>query len=185
MHFRLILASLPLLFSAANVSAEVNEEIEETYYDVEHEEGDSLSQSITAASPIEGGFHGYTKWNVKWRYNWQYDDEECWITNVTVDYSATITLPELYTDDPKAQRRFDKYMVSLREHEEGHVDNGRAAAEEIEEAILNMDARPTCEMLKQDANALGHSIVKRGNRADKEYDRVTGHGRTQGARVGD
>ncbi|WP_170113335.1 DUF922 domain-containing Zn-dependent protease [Ahniella affigens] len=185
MRFRLILAALPLLGSATLALAEVNEELDETYYEVEHEEGDSLSEAITAASPIEGGYHGYTEWHVKWRYTWSYDSESCWITDVTVDFSATLTLPELYTDDPRAERRFDRYMTALREHEEGHVDNGRQAAEEVEEGILNMDARPNCKALERDANALGLMIVKRGNRRDKEYDRATDHGRTQGARVND
>lgn len=185
MRFRMILAALPLLGSATLVSAEVNEETEETYYEVEHEEGDSLSDAITDASPIEGGYHGYTKWYVSWRFKWEYDADSCWITDVTVNFSATVTLPELYTDDPRAERRFNRYLTALREHEEGHIDNGRQAAEEVDEAVLDMDARPNCKTLERDANTLGRQIVKAANRRDKEYDRITDHGRTQGARVND
>lgn len=185
MRFRLAMILLSLVVAQTSARAEINEEVAETYYDVEHEEGDSLRAVIGDASPIEGGYHGYTKWNLKWSFSFDWDDESCWVSDVTVNMSATITLPELYTDDPSAQRRFDRYIVALREHEEGHVDTARLAAEEIEEAVLNMDARPTCKILGRDANALSQAIVKRGNQRDKDYDRRTDHGRTQGARVGD
>ena len=173
---------LVLTFAAGPLSAEVIENVEYEYYDVEHERGESLRSAITAASPIEGRYHGYTKWNVRWRFNWKYDaDGTCWITRVKVNLDATITLPEIYTDDHRAQARFDEYIEALLGHEEGHLENGRQAAEEVESEIGDMDAYDSCSELEAAANALGKQAVARGNRRDKAYDKRTGHGRTEGA----
>jgi predicted secreted Zn-dependent protease len=45
-----------------------------------------------------------------------------------------------------------------------------------------MSAYPTCEQLGLAANAAAHQVIKIYNQRDIEYDRVTRHGRTQGAR---
>jgi len=184
---RLLVSTLILAAMAGPVAAEVNEEIDYAYYDVYHEHGESVSKAITRDTTVGKGkgFHGYTEWLVNWKFKWRYDDDSCWITDVTVDLTGTITLPELHTDDPAAQVRFDRYLEALQAHEENHLANGREAAEEIDEAIADMDARESCDELEADANALGHEIVRAANRRDKDYDKRTGHGRTEGARITD
>ncbi|MBK8283718.1 MAG: DUF922 domain-containing protein [Ahniella sp.] len=173
---------LVLTLAAGPLAAEVIENVDYEYYDVEHERGEPLRSTITAASPIEDGFHGYTKWYVRWRFNWQYDsDGTCWITTVKVNLDATITLPELYTDDHRAQARFDEYIEALQGHEEGHLANGRQAADEVESELGDMEAYDSCGELEAAANTLAKQVVARGNRRDKAYDKRTGHGRTEGA----
>lgn len=179
-------ALLPILLVLSAPVAAVEENVDYVYYDVHHESGESLPQAITSASTVGKGkgFHGYTEWFVRWQFRWRYDERSCWITDVDVTLDATITLPELYTDDARAQARFDRYIAALTEHEEGHLANGRQAAEEVAESIADLE-RNTCAELEADANAIGKARVKAANARDKAYDKRTQHGRTEGAWITD
>ena len=42
----------------------------------------------------------------------------------------------------------------------------------------------SCEELEATANALGHQAIDDGKAQDKQYDATTGHGKTQGASIG-
>lgn len=171
------------LGAAATVRAEVEESVEYEHYGVDASEG-PLRQALTAASPIrEDGktFHGHTQWFVKWRYWWDEDDYGCEINRVAVDFDATITLPELEYASDDNQALFDEYIEALDEHELGHVQNGRDAAYEVDAELMELGAMDSCAELETEANALGRRIVKRYNQADRDYDKETGHGRTQGA----
>lgn len=155
------------------------------YYGVGQQAGIPLLQALDRATPIrENGqtFHGYTQWNIQWRYRWhQQPDGRCRLTQNTTTLSAQITLPELRQAEPATQRAFAPYFEALRLHELGHVDLARIAARKIDTGVLALPEMGSCEQLEQNTNQLGLQLLEQARQANREYDRATGHGRTQGA----
>jgi predicted secreted Zn-dependent protease len=167
--------------------ANVNEQFNYDYYTVNAEPNRTLLSVITEASPIhENGhtFHGHTSWYVKWHFHWhQAADGRCRMTKVDTDLTATIQLPRLVNPTASQEEQFNRYLDALRTHELGHYENGKEAANEVDQAILALPEMESCKKLESAANDLGHSILKQHNEKDVQYDAETQHGKTQGARL--
>ena len=76
---------------------------------------------------------------------------------------------------------WDTYYAALFDHELGHRNLGSRAAAEIENQVLNMGTRDSCEQLESDANEIGKSVIARYSRFEKDYDLTTNHGLNTGA----
>ncbi|RYF70781.1 MAG: DUF922 domain-containing protein [Comamonadaceae bacterium] len=148
----------------------------------------SLRQALNAATPITEGvqrFHGYTRWHVRWTFRWQPEPTSgrCRITEVTTRLRSEVQLPELRTASPDQRALFDRYLSALSLHEQGHVQFGRDAARAIDEGIAQLPIAPDCATLEREANALGHRLLREHTEREKEYDRNTRHGASQGAKL--
>ncbi len=166
-------------------SAEVSEQLAYESYRVPHAPGRTLSASIKAVSPFrsEGSiFHAYTAWKINWRFQWQKDgDGLCRISSTTTNIKLTVTTPELISNDPEARRTFEAHKQKLLFHENGHVKISRDAAYTIDHAIQSMPPQPDCKQLGASANALGRQLMAEASARNRDYDRETSHGKTQGA----
>lgn len=172
-----------LLLSCGLARAEVVEDLDYEYYDVDASEG-WLGDAINAATPIRQNgkrFHGYTKWQVNWRYWWDQDSEGCTINRTEVKATGKITLPQLVDSTDENQEYFDEYIENLEAHELGHYEFAQTAAAEIDEFLLDLDTMDTCDEVQREANAGAREILDGYIRDEKQYDVDTGHGRTQGA----
>lgn len=178
-------ALLPLLWLALSAHAEVQERLQEQYYDLQVASGESLSRAINQASPIRQNgqiYHAYTRWQVQWNFWWREQrDGRCQIDLTRTRLSATITLPRLGGGDAQQRQRFEQYLGALREHELGHYRIGQAAAAEIDAALLATPEYPSCTELQQQANQRANAVLQRHVEHERRYDRDTGHGRSQGA----
>ena len=167
--------------------AAVAEEHAERPYPVSAQPGDTLRQALNAATPIsvEGKrFHGYTRWNVRWTFRWQSDASgRCRITEVSTRPRTEVQLPELRRATPEQRALFDRYLPALSRHEQGHVQFGRDAARAIDQGIAQLPAERDCATLERQANALGHRLLREHAEREKQYDRDTRHGASQGARL--
>ena len=176
-----------MLLASSAALAEVTEEHAEQPYTVDIQPGQALRQALNAATPIrEGGqrFHGYTHWNVHWKFWWRHDAAgRCRITRVHTRLSTRIQMPELHTGSGAQHARFARYARALRQHEQGHVQFGRQAAQSIDQGIAALPEAPDCPTLERQANALGHRLLAAQAALEKAYDRDTRHGATQGAQV--
>lgn len=165
--------------------ADLNVALSYQYYGVGQPAGMPLLQALDRATPIrENGqvFHGHTQWNIQWNYRWhQQPDGRCQLTQNNTTLSAKVTLPELRQAEPAAKRAFAPYFEALRLHELGHVDLARIAARKIDAAILALPQMDSCTQLEQSANQQGLQLLEQARHSHREYDRTTGHGRTQGA----
>lgn len=165
--------------------AEVLEQLTTREYAVTADAAVPLLRLLDGATPIrEHGkvFHGYTKWYVKWNYRWnEAPDGSCRITRVDTSVEGTITLPKLVGGTGAQRARFDTYLTALRTHEEGHYAFARQAGREIDGKIAALPAMRTCKVLEAEANGLGYRILDTYTTREKQYDRDTDHGRTQGA----
>jgi predicted secreted Zn-dependent protease len=167
------------------VAAEVTAAISYKTYAVDHKAGTPILRALNNASPIrENGeiFHGYTSWNIKWRFWWnQEPNGRCSFTRINTSLTSVITLPELVSSDQRASIVFSNYLDSLRQHELGHVEIARATARKIDDTIMTLPPMDSCPLLEQTANRLGQQLLEQARQEEQSYDRVTRHGRTQGA----
>lgn len=175
------------LAAAGAAQAAVEEENIQRPYVVSPQPDETLRQALHAATPItvDGRrFHGYTRWNVRWNYRWWREGSgRCAITQVTTRLRTEVQLPELQGATPAQQAAFDRYLQALSQHEQGHVQIGRDAAQAIDQGIAQLPAASDCTTLERDANALGHRLLKEHTERDKQYDERTRHGATQGAQL--
>jgi predicted secreted Zn-dependent protease len=179
------LAALALLQGPA--SATVFQEHSQRPYPVQVAPGQTLRQALQAATPIvvDGRrFHGYTRWDVRWNYRWWREASgRCRITEVTTRLTTEVQLPQLRGATPPQQASFDRYLRALSQHEQGHVQVGRDAAQAIDQGIARLPAAADCATLERQADALGRRLLQEHVEREKQYDRDTGHGTSQGARL--
>ena len=175
------------LVCAGTAHAAVTEEHIQQPYPVRAQPGETPRKALNAATPItvDGQrFHGYTRWNVRWTFRWWREASgRCAITEVTTRLRTEVQLPELRSGTPAQQAFFDQYLRALSHHEEGHVRFGRDAAQAIDQGIAALPAAPDCATLERQANALGHRLLREHAEREKQYDRDTRHGASQGARL--
>lgn len=129
-------------------------------------------------------YDALTTWFTRWRYTWESGLNSCKITGVKTSVEVLHRYPKWVNKaeaDPALQHRWERYMANLKTHENGHKDIGIAAADEIETAIGQMPPARGCRALEAAANGLGQEILERYRALEADYDRQTGHGRTQGA----
>ena len=157
------------------------------YYSIRGTSENDLRREMSAKGPIGTGgrFDAFTRWNIRWRYSYRQAGGLCRIDAVTTDVTVTMTLPR-WDDESAApdrlQKRWREYVTALTTHENGHRQNGLDAAHEIDRRIAALPAQANCSALGAAANALGDEIIRNHKQRDLDYDRTTGHGRTQGAR---
>lgn len=173
---------------AIPAQAAVSEDFAIRYYAVDARKGRSLDDALAASSPISATgpsgqrFHGYTEWYVKWSWRHRFEaDGRCRITSVDVALTGSMLLPRLTGGTVRQNTVFDRYLTSLREHEEGHRRIAQEAARDIERTLLSLPEYPDCRRLEAEANARARARLDEHVEREKSYDRDTGHGRTQGA----
>ena len=181
---RAFLAAILLCAAPAWASPVINKQT--VYYMAFPLNANDLMRALSSRSPIRQGshvYHGNTDWSVDWRFSLQPVAGGCKLENIRVTLNIKYTLPQL---DPRVRdgatvARFRKFSEALSRHEHNHGKNGVAAANEVEKALRTLLPKRDCHTLEATANALGHRIVDKYAKKDREYDRLTGHGRTEGA----
>lgn len=162
----------------------------QSYYSISGRNAADLRTQINALGPVINGKHfdSKTSWHVNWRYEWHYDNPSqspCYVTRVVVTADIVTTAPMWVNKsvaDMLLQNKWDTYLVNLKNHENGHINNGKRAAIEIENAMLNMPPKSNCRELNAALDNKGYEIIHEHNLWDIQYDADTNHGRNQGAR---
>lgn len=186
MHKLLLLG---LLTASASSSAEVSEELTYGHYEAKASPGRSLAEILNDSSPFRPQgkvFHSATGWNVDWQFQTRsLPDGKCRIVRVATHLSGHIDLPKLVDADAGIEARFDGYLRALRVHELGHFAIGKEAAVAVDRKLRALPVMPSCEALESTARDLGARILGEYEAKGNRYDVETGHGRTQGAWLGD
>ncbi|MFW2570237.1 DUF922 domain-containing Zn-dependent protease [Legionella sp. 29fVS95] len=186
---RLFFSSFLIFFfsNAAFSSYSINEV--KNYYQISGNTEQTLREQMGELGPVIKGLHydAQTIWYVTWNYNWHYNhpsQNPCYVKNVTVSVNVTSILPAWSNQNsstPYLQNKWNTYLNNLSKHEEGHGNNGKRAAMEIEQALLNTPAMPNCNALKAELNMKAKEIISKHNTWDTQYDMDTNHGKNQGA----
>ena len=119
----------------------------------------------------------------KWYVYPRKTEEGCEIESYEVYLDITYTIPT-WVDRERAGKRlrryWDAYIAKLWIHEEGHGDIALEIAKEISKVISTPRTGPDCETLVEDALNRGKNFLD-ASTAQRDYDRETKHGATQGA----
>lgn len=158
-----------------------------TFYDATPTSRQTLLATLLQASTITSNgrkFIGYTDWWLDWRYTTREQNGSCGVDSVKTQVMITYTMPRL-TRSPAipadVHATFKAFYARLLAHEEGHADHGVFAAREIESALVKLPWQANCQLLQPMTRMTAEAIIDKYKQRDKDYDHVTGHGKTQGA----
>lgn len=170
-------AASPRLLAAAP-AVEAFDNVSLKGYEVRGRNVRSVRASINAGKPADsaGARHDAgTYWT--YRFALTGTNGRCDPTMAVVTYSAMVVLPDLATvDDMNRNDRaaWNAYFAALVLHETNHLRIAEAGARGIQQA---MRAAPDCAAAQAIAASENQAVAA----ASAEYDRLTRHGRTEGA----
>ncbi len=149
------------------------------YYDIVGATETQLRDQLNAFGPV--GYDGYkadstTRWYIAWQWPTN-PDGSCRLSKVAVSHKITVIFPRWNPPQGASGKliaKWEKYLSALAEHEIGHVSLVVAKLQRVKEAL----GSATCKT----ANRVGEAVLSEIRKADIDYDTVTNHGATQGAR---
>ncbi|MBO9497893.1 MAG: DUF922 domain-containing protein [Novosphingobium sp.] len=145
------------------------------YYDVTGTTPAEIRASIDAARPRDPndrkGVDGLTSWefNVVWKVD---EKGRCVTTLADLNFHATVRVPRLVDGDapPEMRARFERYLQSLLEHEDGHVRYAWDHRADVAAAINKAGCTGAARAAQRATDAIAaHDIA---------YDKATDHGAT-------
>lgn len=185
-YLKMLLIILMLL-SSALLSAEPRISVRTNYYNLYSTTASGLRAEMNRKGIrwTDGKtYDAFASWYVSWRYEYYTNSGRCALEYIDVSVEIEYTLPKWVTQfmgGKETRIKWLKYIDALKKHEHGHGDIGISAANDIEKALLRLGSNPSCRALGEEANAIGYRILDNYGKREVEYDRSTGHGRTQGA----
>jgi predicted secreted Zn-dependent protease len=170
---------------AAAAEPTISEEL--SHYDVVGASPAELVAEMNALGPIDSNdgkkVWAKTRWHVNWQHAYHTEASTCSLDKVSVNLRIDYTYPRWKNEsdaDEATRNVWNPFILALQKHERQHGQHGIDAAHEIEKEIESLEGRRTCDALREAADALGHSIVKKHAGRDIEYDQRTHHGRDEG-----
>lgn len=156
--------------------------IKESYYPVK---GDTIDELVAQTEHIKDKWAAYTEWYTSWAY-WTEEAESgqsCGVMSGETEVEVTMRLPNWRKPkdvDPAVEAEWQRFMQSLRLHEQGHVTIAAQGGDAIDDRLDEGFDAPTCEEAGQTADATASVIFERYAKSSKRYDKETEHGLTQG-----
>ena len=142
---------------------------------------DAMEQWAASNSP--DGYWAGTRF--RWHADWDYRlSGKCRLTAASVSVRTVMTLPRwsIPADAPTyVVTRWKRFIEALTLHEDGHVAQGIQTGNEILVALKTVPGAATCKRLVSVLQRTFERSKELGEARNTEYDRVTDHGRTQGA----
>jgi predicted secreted Zn-dependent protease len=125
-----------------------------------------------------------TEWYVSWQASYSASGGTCQCINFSTATTITITLPKWIapTNTPADVRAaWAKYVAALEVHEAGHADLAIAAAEEMHKRVKEISSDLDCNTLRTTVQNECQAALDSHRAQERDYDRKTRHGATQGA----
>jgi predicted secreted Zn-dependent protease len=129
-------------------------------------------------------YDSVTSWHVTWDYEQERSLQSCSAEAFQATAEITIRYPKWVRTEGAPQEladKWDAYLASLIEHEEGHRNMVVEAVEDLTRAVALLPDAPTCAELDRRVRSLCHERMAKLNSDAKEYDAATLHGAEQGA----
>lgn len=162
----------------------VTEPVKEELYRVN---GSSILDVIGSInSQLVGGFAAYAGVNIF--YEMQTNSSlfgSCTLKSIKVTTRPYVKIPDWKssgTFEASMLPNWLRYIEALRIHENGHIDIGVAGAANFAQKFSypNVVKASNCTQLEQTVRAIYDAEIAKLNQENKDYDRITGHGKTQG-----
>lgn len=156
------------------------------FYEIFPSDISSLNQELDLKAHTKADnklYRAQTQWQIELSYQWEAVGDNCRISNVDTVLNVTYTMPKLFSDglDQGIEAKFNRYYKALMNHENGHKQQGLQAAKELSLIIRNMPSMSSCKKLQQRVSEKSNMVIKKYQELDKDFDRYTVHGRSQGA----
>lgn len=158
--------------------------ISEDNYEIYGSNAEELRDLIKSKGPIENGdrYDAFTQRHVQWKYQAESDGKTCKLTDIKVTADIIYHLPNWKNKaeaNTNLQHTWENYYSHLHAHEDGHAENGKAAAFEIDAMLHQLPSMNNCNELFKVANTNAQNIIQKYDQKDKDYDNKTQHGKTQ------
>lgn len=151
-----------------------------TTYPVEGRTPRAIRSSMNLGRPSEseggGRFDSVTRWSYATRWR-QSGPDQCLADTGEVTMTTTIILPDLISREQLSAREraaWDVYFERLTTHELNHVRIATLGAQRMQAAIR---AATSCEQMQTEQRRISAEVRD----ASREYDRITEHGKREGA----
>ena len=190
MHKKIAAGIMLGLFASTNALAQrasINERVE--FYGIQGRSAEQLVREMRTKSPPPafGGptYFARAETYFTWDLNLEtLDDGSCGIEAFEVKVDVLYTLPK-WTDKERGSKRlvqyWDEFEKNLFIHEQGHGDIALEIAVDMAQAIAKTESSEACKDLIDTASENANLVLKESRSRQREYDKETGHGKTQGA----
>ena len=144
---------------------------------------------MSERGPVEKDGKRYfakTDWIIKWQYRYENRQGRAVLTQVSVTVDVNYELPHWQqpaTAGGRLGAEWARFSTALTTHERGHADNAIQHAKKLEAKLRQHGPFANREAMEAFVAAEGNQCVAEANAADLEYDRRTGHGAKQGAKL--
>jgi predicted secreted Zn-dependent protease len=163
--------------------------INQSYYNIKGKTVADLRAQMFKLGPVDKfgrRCDGYTDWYIKWTFSCSRSAGAYSLSNIYVKVNIKHILPrwEKPTEPPDdLEERWARFSESLQVHEDGHKDIAMRAATEIIQALKDLRPHPACDEAHRSANQAAQAVLDKHRKTEREYDKSTNHGETQGARL--
>lgn len=158
-----------------------------TLYDVAGATLDEVRREVFTRGPYDTNkgmhFAGWTEWRIQWWFDRQDVPQGCAVRKAATETYINYTLPRWADADrapAEVQRAWNRFVVALTLHEQGHGRLARELADKLKFAIESLPPEPDCKQLDNRVSELANHMILQDT-SQEEYDRQTAHGQTQGA----
>jgi len=160
--------------------------IKTNYYVVGGTNVTLIRHSMSVARPFAttNAFDAFTHWNVRSDFQFRPSGGSWALHSPRVNASITVTLPRWIPGlpvSPELIQIWSEYVTNLTRHEIGHIQFALEAAEEVQRRLESMPRYATAPEAHRAAQAVVNEVIEDFRAREREYDRQTRHGRTQGA----
>lgn len=129
---------------------------------------------------------GLTEWRIDWRFEVTPVEGGCRCSSFTTTTAITNTLPR-WTPPAEApaelKAAWTRYITALREHENGHSRLALAAAADLHKRMKAIGLAADCDRLRKRIHDLAEGVIEEHRQRERDYDRRTRHGATQGVEL--
>jgi predicted secreted Zn-dependent protease len=150
-----------------------------TYYDVSGQSVGEIREALNRVRPTDPNDNvpvdALASWYIAWRWPGGANGT-CDLARAEIRFTASVRLPRLINEEqtPEPVRtQWQAYVTVLRAHEADHVRHAYENSGRVLQAIRSA----TCAT----ADAAGQAAIRELGQYDRDYDRTTRHGFTQGA----
>lgn len=164
------------------VTTSIEESFEYQYSDIEGDSAQDIADWFSARQ--FGGTIGETMTNLSTYYRYEIRGGQCVLTDITAYLTITQTMPR-WVDEAEGSRRvrrqWNTFLTNLQTHEDGHVEIARRGAAIVLDRLSQTAPADNCDALGQALDAQSRNLWQRLQTSQRDYDRATEHGLTQGA----
>jgi len=181
--------SVFLYSNSASADSSINTLFE--YYDISPKTKYDIKPEIQKNTPIINKsikFHGSTSWLVEWSISWKQTNDICYLDSSEAKLNVLFKMPRIspnFSATHAVIGAFNKYYDALLKHENGHMNNGIKALNDINILLSNFNSFSDCEVLNEAVKNSITIVVGKYKRQDIEYDTQTKHGKLQGVSIKD